>query len=167
MLAEYLRLARLITRGQTDERRTTLHPENQEIPVTYQVKPTHQVKHMEIARAVLVAVGVIATTAVAAISLAIVSLLHASNVGKLQATQIHQLDQANTRLAGELSAEDTQLSQMSAKLAAANPAYDSDLITCKDLQNMGLIATNGAGIVTGGGISLNQSAVPLPAHCKK
>jgi hypothetical protein len=32
---------------------------------------------------------------------------------------------------------------------------------------MGLIATNGAGIVTGGGISLNQSAVPLPAHCKK
>jgi len=122
---------------------------------------------MKIARTVLVAAGIIAATAVAALCVAIVGLLQANNVSKLQATQIHQLDQANTRLAGELSAEDTQLSQMSAKLAAADPAYDSNLITCKDLQNMGLITTNGAGIVTGGGISLNQSAVPLPAHCKK
>lgn len=144
-----------------------MHPDKQEIPATYQLKPAHQMKHMEITRAVLVAVGIIAATAVAAAGLAIVGLLHANNVGKLQATQIHQLDQANTRLAGELSGEDTQLSRMSAKLAAADPAYDTNLITCKDLQNMGLIATNGAGIVTGGGISLNQSAVPLPAHCKK
>lgn len=142
-------------------------PEKQEIPATYQLKPAPQMKHTEIARAVLVAVGVIAATAVAAIGLAIVGLMHANNVSKLQATQIHQLDQANTRLAGQLSAADTQLSQMSARLAAADPAYDSNLITCKDLQSMGLIATSGAGIVTGGGISLNQSAVPLPAHCRK
>ena len=144
-----------------------MHPEKQEIPATYRLNPAHEMRHMKIARTVLVAAGIIAATAVAALCVAIVGLLQANNVSKLQATQIHQLDQANTRLAGELSAEDTQLSQMSAKLAAADPAYDSNLITCKDLQNMGLITTNGAGIVTGGGISLNQSAVPLPAHCKK
>ena len=143
-----------------------MHPEKQEIPATYHLNPTREMKHMKIARAILVA-GIIAATAVAALGLAIVGLLHANNVSKLQATQIHLLNQANTRLAGELSAESTQLSQMSAKLVAADPAYDSNLITCKDLQNMGLITTNGAGIVTGGGINLNQSAVPLPAHCKK
>jgi hypothetical protein len=122
---------------------------------------------MKVARTVLVAAGVIAAIAVAALGLSIAGLLHASNVSKLQATQIHQLDQANIRLASELSAQSTQLSQMSARLAAADPAYDSNLITCRDLQNMGLTATNGASIVTGGGISLNQSAVSLPGHCRK
>jgi len=144
-----------------------MHPEKQEIPATYQLHPIQEVKHMKIGRVVLVAAGIIAATAVAALSVSIVSLSHVNNVSKLQATQIHQLDQANTRLAGELAAESTQLSQMAARLAAADPAYDSNLVTCRDLQNMGLIATNGASIVTGGGISLNQSAVALPGHCKK
>lgn len=142
-----------------------MHPEKQEIPATYQLHP--EVKHTKIARTMLAAAGIITAIAVAALGLSIVSLLHADNVSKLQATQIHQLDQANTRLAGQLSAESTQLSHMSARLAAADPAYDSNLITCQDLQNMGLNATNGASIVTGGGISLNQNAVPLPDHCKK
>jgi hypothetical protein len=124
---------------------------------------------VKITRTVLVAAGIIAATALAALALvfSIVGLSHANNVGNLQATQIHQLDQANTRLAGELSAVSTQLSQMAARLAAADPASDSNLITCRDLQSMGLIATNGASIVTGGGISLNQNAVSLPGHCKK
>lgn len=142
-----------------------MHSEKQEIPASYRLHPV--VKHMKIARTVVVAAVIIAAIAVAALALSIVGLLHASNVSKFQATQIHQLDQANTRLAGDLSAESTQLSQMSARLAAADPASDSSLITCRDLQNMGLIATNGASIVTGGGISLNQSAVSLPGHCKK
>jgi len=142
-----------------------MHAEKQEIPATYQLHP--KVKHVKIARNVQVVVGIIAATAVTALGLSVLALLHANNVSKLQATQIHQLDQANTRLAGELAAESTQLSQMAARLAAADPAYDSNLVTCRDLQNMGLIATNGASIVTGGGISLNQSAVALPGHCKK
>jgi len=142
-----------------------MHAEKQEIPATYQLHP--KVKQVKIARNVLVVAGIIAATAVTALGLSVLALLHANNVSKLQATQIHQLDQANTRLAGELAAESTQLSQMAAKLAAADPAYDSNLVTCRDLQNMGLIATNGASIVTGGGISLNQSAVALPGHCKK
>jgi hypothetical protein len=144
-----------------------MRPEKQQIPATYQLHPIQEVKHMKIGRAVLAAAGTIAATAVAALSVSIVGLSHANNVSKLQATQIHQLDQANTRLAGELSAESTQLTQMAARLAAADPASDSNLITCRDLQAMGLIATDGASIVTGGGISLNQSAVPLPGHCKK
>ena len=147
-----------------------MHAEKQEIPASYRLHPTQEVKHMKITRTMRVTAGIIAATALAALaalSLSILGLLHANNVSKLQATQIHQLDQANTRLAGELAAESTQLSQMAARLAAADPAYDSNLVTCRDLQNMGLIATNGASIVTGGGISLNQSAVALPGHCKK
>jgi hypothetical protein len=144
-----------------------MHSEKQEIPATYQLRPIQEVKHMKIASTVMAAAGIIAAAAFAALSLSIVALLHGDNVSNLQATQIHQLDQANTRLAGELSAASTQLSQMGVKLAAADPASDSNLITCRDLQAMALIATNGAGIVTGGGISLNQSAVPLPGHCKK
>ena len=147
-----------------------MHPEKQEIPASYRLHPTQEVKHMKITRTMRVTAGIIAATALAALaalSLSIVGLLHANNVSNLQATQIHQLNQASTRLAGELSAESTQLSQMAARLAAADPASDSNLITCRDLQSMGLIATNGASIVTGGGISLNQNAVSLPGHCKK
>ncbi len=143
-----------------------MHPEKQEIPATYQLRP--EVKHLKIARTVLVAAGIVAAIAVAALGLSIVGLLHASNVSKLQAAQIHLLDQANTRLAGELSAQSTQLSQMSARLAAADPASDSSLITCRDLRNMGLVATNGGSVSSvPGAVSLNQSAVPMPGHCGK
>jgi len=144
-----------------------MHPEKQEIPASYRLHPIQEAKHMKITRTMRVTAGIIAATALAALSLSIVGLLQANNVSNLEATQIHQLNQASTRLAGELSAESTQLSQMAARLAAADPASDSNLITCRDLQSMGLIATNGASIVTGGGISLNQNAVSLPGHCKK
>ena len=141
-----------------------MHPEKQEIPATYELRPEkpREVKGMNIVRTSLVIAGI-----VAALAIGIVGILHANNVSRLQATQIRQLESSNTRLADELSAQSNQLSQMSARLAAADPASDSNLITCRDLHNMGLMSINGASIVTGGGISLNQSAVPLPAHCKK
>ena len=141
-----------------------MHPEKQEIPATYELRPKEpgDVNGMNIVKASLVIAGI-----VAALAIGIVGILHANNVSRTQTTQIRQLESSNTRLAGELSAASNQLSQMSAKLAAADPASDSNLITCRDLHNMSLMGINGASIVTGGGISLNQSAVPLPAHCKK
>jgi hypothetical protein len=140
-----------------------LYPEKQEIPATYELRPKtpRELKSLNIVRTSLVIAGI-----VAAFATGLVGLLHENNVSRLQATQIRELESANTRLAGELSAESSQLTQVSAKLAAADPASDSNLITCRDLRTMGLMATNGAGIVTGGGISLNQSPVPLPGHCK-
>lgn len=143
-----------------------MHPEKQEIPATYQLHP--EVKRMKITRKMLVTAGITAAIAVAALGLSIVSLLHLDNVSELQATQIRLLDQANTRLAGELSAESTQLSQMTVRLAGADPASDSNLVTCRDLKNMGLVATNGGSVSSvPGPVSLSQSAVPMPGHCEK
>ena len=146
-----------------------MHPEKQEIPATYELRPEkpREVKEMAIVKMSLVVAGIIGAIAVFALGLSIIGLLRGDNVSRLQATQIRQLESANARLAGELSAQSSQLSQASARLAAADPASDSSLITCRDLRTMGLVATNGASIVTGGGISLNQSAVPLPGHCRK
>jgi hypothetical protein len=113
----------------------------------------------------LTAVGIAAALCLALAALAIAA--HAGKVSTSQAAQIRALDQSNTRLAGELAADSSQLAGMSARLAAADPASDSALITCADLRRMNLLATTGGSVsAVPGPVSLSQSAVALPAHCR-
>jgi hypothetical protein len=96
-------------------------------------------------------------------SLAITRL---NTISGAQATQIHQLYQANSRLAGELSAQGTQLSAVAARVA--DPAVNPSLITCRDLRQLGLVATSGGSVsAVPGNVSLSQSPVPIPGHCRK
>jgi uncharacterized protein HemX len=143
-----------------------LYLDEDEIPATYELHPekkAQDVKHADAAKTALVIAGI-----VAALSAAIVGILYANNVNNSQATQIRALNSANTRLAGELSAQSNQLARISARLAAVqSAANDPILITCTDLRHMNLMATDSAGIEAGGSIGLNQSPVPLPPHCPK
>jgi hypothetical protein len=114
----------------------------------------------------LIVIGAFLGVITLALLFTIAGLLHADNVNRGQAAQIHALNQANARLAGQLSAQSNQLSGMSAKVAAADPSADTSLITCGDLRRMGLTVTTGGNVSSvPGTVSLSQSPVKLPGHC--
>lgn len=141
-----------------------------DIQATYEVhepddgKPTSKAGAAQLA---LTMAGIIAALAISALA-----FVHSSNTG--EAAQIRALAASNTRLAGELATQNTeiarlrsQLAGMSARVTAASPANDTSLITCGDLRSMRLYETTGASIQAGGSIGLSQDPVPLPAHCPR
>lgn len=48
-----------------------------------------------------------------------------------------------------------------------HPGLANDVITCADLQNMGLQYDNGVTVDNQGNVNLDQQPVPLPSHCIK
>lgn len=138
-----------------------------EIPAEYELRPEEPspVKPASMTT-ILIAIGVLVALAAGIIALLLAA--HGDSTASQQTTQIRNLDKANVRLAGEIASQGNQLSAMTAKLAASDPSSDSSLITCHDLRGMGLRATTGGSVsAVPGAVSLNQPAVPLPAHCRK
>jgi hypothetical protein len=142
-----------------------MHDAPHDAPTSYEIYPEkpREPGQWTFTRIGLIVAGIVAVAIMVIQSLAIT---HLSTISGAQATQIHQLYQANSRLAGQVSAQGTQLSQVSAKVA--DPAVNPSLITCHDLRNMALIAITGASVSSvPGSVNLSQSAVPIPGHCKK
>jgi hypothetical protein len=139
-----------------------------EIPAEYELnepepKPRQPVN---VPQLVLTIAGFTGTLCVALFALA--GVFHANGTSAFQAKKIQNLDTSNTRLAAENAALSMQLSQLSARLSAADPSSDASLVTCSDLRQMRLtVITGGSVSSVPGSVSLSQSAVALPAHCKR
>jgi hypothetical protein len=151
------------------------YDDREDIPASYELHPGERsaqelrIRHSSITLGTgLAFTAIIAAAALVTAVISIMLLLHARSVSSFQTSQIHAVDQSNTRLAQEIAGLSNRQSEISAQVAAADPASDSNLITCRDLRNMGLMATTGGSISSvPGTVSLNQSPVSLPAHCSK
>jgi hypothetical protein len=147
-----------------------VEPDRQEIGATYQIhEPDEPGKRL--ARAIALAFVVLVV--VAAITITSLGVLRANGMSNSQAAQIHALKIANARLAYEVTTEQSELRQLSAKQTQmsarlASAASNNGLVTCNDLRHMNLTTTTGGSVsAVPGSVSLNQSAVSLPAHCRK
>lgn len=137
-----------------------------DVPSTYEIRqPPEDPQAAGRGKIIVIAMAVITILVVANVISVVLFETKLNDLTSIQGVQIRQLYQANSRLADQLSAQSTQ---MSAGLAASNPAADSNLITCRDLKSMALVATNGGSVsAVPGSVSLSQSAVPMPGHCRK
>jgi hypothetical protein len=136
-----------------------------DVPSTYEInqppKEPQVTGHGKFVRIGMAVSGVLVAANVVS---AVLFQARMNDLTNVQQTQIHQLYQANSRLAGQLSAQSTQLGQVSAGLATENPS----LITCRDLKNMALTAITGGSVsAVPGNVSLSTNTIPLPGHCKK
>lgn len=141
-----------------------------EVPPVYEIYPPEDSSPPPKPGAAVPLAAAAVAVAVAALCMAVLGMLNAgstASANRSQAAQIRALSAANARLSRELTAQGTELQQVTARLAAADPASDANLITCSDLRSMHLTTTGGGSVSSvPGNVNLSQNPVPLPAHCR-
>jgi hypothetical protein len=132
-------------------------------------KPKHRGKKLTGTAMALTAAVTMAVAALIIAVLAGAGLMHDSKLIASQAAELRLLDSSNTRLAQQQSADTAQLAQVSTRVTAADPASDSNLITCADLRSIKLTVVNGATVYAVPGnvdLTTGSETFPVPKHCR-
>lgn len=121
---------------------------------------------------VTIAWVIIGIVALLGAGLALYNWANSSKTGGSTSASISTLDQSQTRLAGEVSAQRQQITSLHRVVAADSSALSAlrakvdDDISCADLAKMKLLETTGGSVSSvPGSVDLSQSPVPLPKPC--
>jgi hypothetical protein len=135
-----------------------------EIPATYEIHAEEKASQARVGTGTMALIIGSVMIALCAVLVAVAGQLHANKVNAEQSAQIHMLNLDNSRMASELSAQNSALNQVSDVLAKNGPA--SSFVTCSDLRRLRLTVTTGASIEAGGSVAVSTSPVALPPHCR-